>query len=189
MTPDPTLIEQIADVIRNCTDADTNDANYAAHLIATLLGSAALPSDEVTPEMIGAGLRERDEGNHGSDAELVSAVYLAMRATTPTAPERPAMAHPDDLSNAAAMYDESAESAIASEEQRQRTAPVQDDDAELREHVMPGDPEHLRQTALQWWLRFEFGAPHSVRESNIAVEAFKDGYRASRLSPTPKTGL
>lgn len=46
-----------------------------------------------------------------------------------------------------------------------------------REHLIPGDPPDLLQTALQWYLNFNFGYPHSTRESNIAVEAFKDGYR------------
>lgn len=47
-----------------------------------------------------------------------------------------------------------------------------------RQHVMSGDPANIGQIALQWYLAFEFGQPHSTRESNIAVEAFKDGYRA-----------
>jgi len=54
----------------------------------------------------------------------------------------------------------------------------------VRQHVMEGDPEGLRGIALQWYLGFDFGYPHSVRESNIAVEAFKDGYRAT-LSSSP----
>lgn len=60
--------------------------------------------------------------------------------------------------------------------------PQQQPSAELgagRQHVMPGDPTDLCQTALQWYLGFNFGFPHSVRESNIAVEGFKDGYRAA----------
>lgn len=55
--------------------------------------------------------------------------------------------------------------------------------APIRQHVMPGDPAHLLQTTLQWYLKFDFGYPHSVRESNIAAEAFKDGYRAAITTP------
>jgi len=52
-----------------------------------------------------------------------------------------------------------------------------------RQAVMPGDPPHLGQTTLQWYLNYEFGWPHSLRESNIAAEAFKDGYRAALSAP------
>lgn len=51
-----------------------------------------------------------------------------------------------------------------------------------RAHVMPGDPPDICDIALQWYLKFDFGYPHSVRESNIAVEGFKDGYRAAIAS-------
>lgn len=55
-------------------------------------------------------------------------------------------------------------------------------DEVVRAHLMPGDPHDLCNTALQWYLSFAFGYPHTVRESNIAVEGFKDGYRAALAS-------
>lgn len=65
-------------------------------------------------------------------------------------------------------------------------SPPQADHVErvARTHVMSGDPDDLGQIALQWYLGFNFGYPHTVRESNMAVEGFKDGYRAAlNVSP------
>lgn len=58
-----------------------------------------------------------------------------------------------------------------------------------RKHVMPGDPANIQHTALQWYLDFDFGHPHSVRESNIAIEAFKDGYRAALRAAAAEGGV
>jgi hypothetical protein len=68
-------------------------------------------------------------------------------------------------------------------------APLPEGSETKREHVMPGDPLDIQQIALQWYLSFDFGYPHSVRESNIAVEGFKDGYRAAlSVIPAPPPG-
>jgi hypothetical protein len=107
------------------------------------------------------------------------------------------------------MYDESAESAIASEEHRQRTAPVQDDDADRTAWLIEMESDCLSRGSIAWfgihyWHPTK-GFSHEIDEAlqfarKQDAEAFKREFKlsgkvvehmwpASRLSPTPETGL
>lgn len=107
MTPDPTLIEQakrLLDIWDAAPRGPITDEQGAAHAelcnmgpelaraaIATLQGSAALPSEAITPEMLKAGMKAFGDtelvGSKFTERALAAA-YTAMRATTPTAPDQ-----------------------------------------------------------------------------------------------------
>jgi hypothetical protein len=128
LSPTPETGLNIAWLLRqNLEDEDRRMAVENCNALISLLETGEIPNDLPGARALHATIAARLlEG--AIERPVGRCVVLDAPETGLVEALRPAMAHPDDLSNAAAMYDESADSAIASEEHRQRTAPVQDDE-------------------------------------------------------------
>jgi hypothetical protein len=183
MTHDPTLIEQvkraITSVVFGLTQPDRGDVfgwfddhshEIAEAVLATLQGSAALPSADEVGQLIedvlfplfGAG-----------PYEALAAKIVAMRATTPTAPDQQLPPDAQGLLDAALLAPNVTVTVVA---------PVQDDDAELREEIARAlsiPQHHTTWDTLTWQEKDLF-----YMQADYALHVF-----ASRLSPTPETGL
>lgn len=109
-----------------------------------------------TDEMIEAGLEAAGSRRYWLDEESLAAIYLAMRAK------------------------EQSHSPALPREEREHIG--QEFDAAPPTEATGDDVDGI---AMRWYVNYDWGAPHSSRESNFAVDGFKHGYRTAIATLSP----